>query len=143
MEITSDITGLIARLQKRVENFQPSNPRLKQAFTRIGLYVSAITKLNVRRRGLIDTGRLMNSIRYEFTKDAKGEGIQVGSFGVPYAAVHEFGFNGRVNVRAFTRRGKPVQAHSRNVRIRQRPYLRPALAHARLFILDTLREALK
>lgn len=149
----SNINGLITRIQRKVEDLAPSSPRLRDAFTRIGLYVTAVAKLNARRQGIIDTGRLINSIRYEFFRDGDINGIQVGSFGVPYAAAHEFGVKGAERVlrmrRAFfaSRRGMP-KGNYRNKRVmlknefKARPYLRPALAYSRVFITDTLRDAL-
>jgi phage gpG-like protein len=81
--------------------------------------------------------------------------VKIGSFNVPYAAVHEFGFRGTVQVPAHSRRmtqafGRPVdprqvavQAHSMRMNIRARPYLRPAIKTTRTFVLDTLRAALQ
>jgi len=152
--VTHNTSMLISRIQRRVAELQPGSPNLLDAFTRIGLYVSSLAKINVRKQNLIDTGRLINSIRYEFFKEGKTEGVQVGSFNVPYAAVHEFGYKGIQQIREFTRVqstafGRPIEprnvkvsAHSRRVNIRERAYLRPALATSNTFILDTLRTAL-
>lgn len=90
---------------------------------------------------------------------------------VPYAAVHEFGFEGTVSVRTHRRRQSDrdttrvrrrgfkvnassgvvfVAAHERRVRLRRRPFLRPALAaeapavqtYAERRLKTVLREAL-
>jgi hypothetical protein len=75
----------------------------------------------------------------------------VGSFGIPYAAAHEFGFNGPVSVRSHQRLikqafGKPIEpklinvtAHQRMMRVRERPYLRPAVKSVRKDILDIIK----
>jgi len=52
--------------------------------------------------------------------------VDVG-MGVPYGPVHEFGFDGIVNVRAHTREGSSVRAHSRHMRMPKRPHMRPAV----------------
>ena len=55
----------------------------------------------------------------------------IGSGETEYAAYHEFGFSGSVGVRAHTRRGHAVRAHTRNVSYAGRPYARPALVEVR------------
>lgn len=74
------------------------------------------------------TGRLSSSVRW--WSDSKLS-VLVGT-GVQYAAVHEYGFRGRVLVSQHTRRqgGRPgvlVRAHGRNMRIPARPYLAPSI----------------
>lgn len=83
--------NLIARLRAIRENMQPDNPEMRKALERIGLLIVAQAKANIRSQGLIDTGRLLNSVRHEFFKTANEAGVLIGSFGVPYAAIHEFG----------------------------------------------------
>ena len=56
----------------------------------------------------------------------QGDTIRVGT-GVKYAAVHEFGFSGPVQVRAHTRLGFPVRAHTRQMRMPARPHRGPAM----------------
>lgn len=83
---------------------------------------------NPRRRGmeLIDTGNLRNSLFVE-----REPGKVTISFGkspvVDYARVHNEGYDGEVNVKAFTRivKGKQqeVQAHTRHMRIPKRQFL--------------------
>ena len=152
--ITHNTGDLIKRIQTQTSKMAPGSPHLKEALTRIGLYVSALAKINVRRHGLIDTGRLINSLRYEFFKKGSIEGVQIGSFNVPYAAVHEFGYRGTQRVPSFSRTqtqafGRPmdpktvvVQEHSRQMNIRKRAFLRPAVTTSRTFIIDTLRQGI-
>ncbi len=149
MAITSNINELIARLQVRVTESAPNSPKLKEALTRIGLYVTASAKIEARRQGIIDSGRLINSLRYEFFQIGEVQGIHVGSFGVPYAAIHEFGgtFTDAMRKAMFAniakrgRKGKPSKNIIVGNRFKARPYLRPSIVKSRLFIIDTLRAA--
>jgi len=75
---------------------------------------------------------------FDLSPTAQGVKLTYGSE-VPYAAVHEYGFSGRVQVpqhtreqtHAFGREMAPqtvtVRAHSRQMNIPERPYLLPAL----------------
>ena len=153
MTIKHNTNQVIARIQQQTKLVAPGSPRLHEALTRIALYVTSVAKLNVRGQNLIDTGRLLNSIRHEFFREGTVEGVRIGSFNVPYAAVHEFGYRGiqavpghnRTITQAFGRPIDPrqivVAAHSRNMKIRARPYFRPAIKTSRTFVIDTLRAA--
>lgn len=89
----------------------------RKAFIEIGVGLSARMKKNYLATGLrIRTGNLINSIGWELFSRADGEGVSVGSFGVPYAAIHEFGFSGRASVPGFVRGGHEVKSHSRTIR---------------------------
>lgn len=82
-----------------------------------------------RRLGVV-TGTLRRSLTVSrIERGAHGPEIKVGS-PMPYAAVHEWGFNGRVNVRAHVRNGAGVKAYTRNMRIPERPHARPAMKDA-------------
>lgn len=86
-----------------------------------------------------------------YSMDVKGYkmNLTIGSL-VPYAAIHEFGFSGTIDVPAHTRAGSPVRAHQRRVNIKARPYLEPSLRHNEKIIrkdaaervYKTLKEAL-
>ena len=98
---------------------------------RIGMYLEAAIKLNIRstpspgsrsrrigpgKEGLADSGRLLNSISYHITDSGQTQSLEVGSYGVPYAAIHEYG--GTIypkNGRALT---IPVAAWSKGRRAR-------------------------
>lgn len=143
--------SLIARLSLQVSALAPESPQLKEALTRIGSYVAALAKVEARRQGIIDSGRLINSIRYEFFKSGTRTGILVGSFNVKYAALHEFGgvFTDQMRKAMFAamrRSGRARPGVTKNVikggHFRARPYLRPAILKSNAFTLDTLRAAL-
>lgn len=151
MATTGDPKTLIMRIQKRINGLTPEDPRMTAALHRIGLLISAKAKFNARRQGIVDTGRLINSLRYEIYKEGNEFGVKVGSFGVPYARLHEFGgpFTPAMRRAMFwsiKRRGGP-ERKSKGViqggRFRARPYLRPAVLESRMAILSALREALR
>lgn len=79
------------------------------------------------------TGRLRQSITVTRPQIREGDSTVSMSFGsnVRYFAVHEFGFQGNVPVRAHSRRGRPVRAHSRAVRIVARQPMTTELLHPR------------
>ena len=143
------------RIRSRLSRFDPESPELKAALMRIGILIESQAKINLRRAGIIDTGRLINSIRHElYTKGTK-VGVRAGSFGVPYAALHEFGgpFTDRQRRAMFASlrdRGKlgPKSAKvDKNVieggRFRARPYLGPAVLAMKPRIMEILRGLLK
>ena len=135
MTTKSNINNLVNRMQKRVAALAPDNPELKKAFIGVGLLVSAEAKLNVRRHRMIDTGRLINSLRHEFFREGTTSGVRVGSFGVPYAANHEFGFKGIVSVK-----GHNVRAYMRETNVRTQIVVKEsakAKAHTRSILKKT------
>lgn len=152
--MTTPIDALIVRLNA-MSTALSGKENLKAAFTRIGILISSETKLNIRAQRLIDTGRLLNSISYKLFESQDKRGVAVGSYGIPYAAVHEFGYHGSVQTKAHMRmmnkafgkevknpRQIQVRAHARFVNIRARPYLAPALKKHQATIIDILRGAI-
>lgn len=141
-------TVLEQRIQARLANLAPQDPRMREVLTRIGILIETEAKLNIRRKHIIDTGTLFNSIRYQLRTNANRGEVVVGSFGVPYAAAHEFGFEGPVTVRSHTRtvlfgRVVPpysVPSYTRWHSVRKRPYLRPALGKLKGRIIELVRE---
>lgn len=131
---------------ERLRRIVPSvRAELRKAVERQSIKLSSKVKaqklsgqvLNVR------TGRLRRSINYRIEEQGARITGYVGT-AVEYAKEHEFGFKGIVNIREHLRRakgGKPatVGAHSRNVNIRERSFLRSALAES----MPDIRAALK
>jgi hypothetical protein len=93
--------------------------------------------------------------RFKALREQGVEGVQVGSYGVPYAAFHEYGTKwsekmwwGFMRARKglkrqppkgvmqFKREGKEIKS----TRIRERPFLRPALQLRQDMILNILRQ---
>jgi hypothetical protein len=151
MTIQSNIDRVFGRLQKRIEDAQPDNPVLRAAYARIGILISSQATINARRQGIIDTGRLLNSIRYEYFTEGTINGIRVGSFGVPYAAKNEYGGPvTRQQMKAMfanlAKRGKKLRGRNKKVIVngnwRARPFLSTAVKSQTNLIINILREAL-
>lgn len=133
----------------------PDSPAIRTAMMRAALLLQGQIKLEIRKQRLIDQGWLLNSIKWEFYNPPDGGlGIRVGSYGIPYAAVYEYGMqNYKENVRPHTRTitsafGEPISATTVNVsgftrirNVRARPYLRPAMAIQKQRIASMLAEA--
>ena len=131
----------------------PNSAKIRQAFLRIGSVLQAQMRTNVTGQGLIDTGNLRARILYRVTQTKDSAVLEVGSFGVPYAAIHEFGYKGPQSVPAHQRfmsiafgramknpRKVDISAHIRQQNIPARPYVRPALQKHQNFILDIIRQ---
>jgi phage gpG-like protein len=145
--------NLIDRLARRLEGTLPGSDAQRAAGHRIGLLLTNLIRLNIRNQRLIDTGRLWNSVSYNIRNDSEGRLIvEAGSYGVPYAAIHEFGFAGSAQVRAHERVvtrvfGKvlaapvtqSVSAHTRKMNVPARPFVFPALESAESKIGSILR----
>lgn len=134
---------LVRRLTKKAEGLKPASPEMAAALGVIGSLVRARAIINIRTKKIIDLSHLLNSINYKLFSQGTKDGVAVGSFGIPYAAVHEFGFKGHVFVRSFTRTRngvrENVRPHERFMNIRARPYLRPAVIDSKNDILTILR----
>lgn len=152
MEIRlKNIDLILNKLKEQQDKFSPKSASLRASLIRVANLVINEAKLNIRKERLIDTGRLWNSLRYEFYKpDNDTHGVRIGSFGVPYAALWEFGYHGPVAVRSHNRLmttafGRPiaptivrVSNHIRNVNIDKRPYLLPAFEQHKKRIVEII-----
>ena len=93
-----------------------------------------------RQRGavLVDSGRLKRSIRIiKTTLDT----VTIGT-DVPYAQVHNDGFDGKQYVKAHTRKGRTVKAHRRKMKMPKRQFLGSSAALTReieKFIVESLK----
>ena len=100
----------------------------------------------------VRTGRLRRSIHPEWDFRQGYSGATVGT-NVEYAAIHEYGFSGSVQVKSFQREmtkafGKPisptqvtVRAHTRNINMPERSFLRSTLREMNSEITDSLQVA--
>lgn len=150
-----DLPDLSAELDRRIRakmaKLEGGSQQTREALLRIGLLVEAEAKLNIRRKGIIDTGRLFNSIRHElYRRGPNITGVRIGSFGVPYAAMHEFGgpFTSQQRRAMFASlrdRGKlgPVRQPGKGIirgnTFTARPFLRPAVEKHKARIVDIIR----
>lgn len=151
MSVKHNTSGLIKRIQEKINALNLTSDKVRAAFTRIGVLVTAQAKINIRRQGLIDTGRLINSIRFEVFQTEEKAVLRIGSFGVPYAAAHEFGFRETVTVREHTRMmskafGKDISPrevrvgqHTMQMKVKKKPYLNPAVRKFTPDIVNMLR----
>lgn len=160
MKFTASIRAeaFLSRLSASPERLAAS---MRAVLNRLSIRVQSVVKeskltgqvLHVR------SGTLRRSINRRLMEDSKGFFAQVGT-NVKYGAVHEYGFTGTVNVRAYVRRlyesaqvGKKkrkvtgsvlVKAHQRAVRIPERSYLRSTVREMMPYIRREIRqEALK
>lgn len=153
VELSSLGDVLEYRILRKMRATEPNDPRMRETMLRIGLLIEAHAKLNVRRWGMIDTGRLFNSIRSEYYRKGSETGVKVGSFGVPYASMNEFGGivtdrQRRAMFASLRDRGKlKTQSVDKGViqgsRWIKRPFLRPAVAKNRGKIVELIRELFK
>lgn len=156
MSVTHNGQRLLAVLQERLKTTSPSSPVVKQTMTRIGLQISAMAKVIARKMGIYDRGSLVNSIGYELFTEGSKAGVRVGSFGVKYAAMNEYG--GPVSPRqmramfaSMSRRGGPPRKGKNVVKgdgirggtWRARPFLRTAVKHNRQYVINTLRNMIR
>jgi len=100
----------------------------------------------------VRTGRLRRSIHPEWDFRQGYSGATVGT-NVEYAAIHEYGFSGSVQVKSFQREmtkafGKPisptqvtVRAHTRNINMPERSFLRSTLREMNSEIVEGLQKA--
>lgn len=147
------VNRLIARLERIQANYNPTSQEMKIALTRIGSVLQAEMRLNIGRHKMIDRGRLLNSIKYEIVQSGDTAFLSVGSYGIRYAAMNEFGgAMSRAQVRAMfvnlrEQNGKVKRAGKGIITInpdgtgwwRERPFIRPAIIKHREFMLDMLR----
>ena len=96
-----------------------------------------------RQKGaiLVDSGRLKRSIRIVSTTTAT---VTIGT-DVPYAQIHNDGFDGNQSVRAHSRKGRTVRAHTRHMEMPRRRFLGDSAELTRLlteFITNELNFAI-
>ena len=149
------IDALLERLSIMQDRLKPNSPAMEIALKKVGLIVVSQAKLNLRARGMVDSGRLINSLRFEFFKPDSGEGtgFRIGSFGVPYAALNEFGGPFRpdmrramfASLRATGRidRGYQPKGVIQGGSYIARPFLRTAYATHRETLIKIILDAVK
>jgi len=101
----------------------------------------------------VRTGRLRRSIHPEWDFKQGYSGATVGT-NVEYAGIHEYGFSGSVLVKSFQREmtkafGKPisptqvtVRAHTRNINMAERSFLRSTLREMNSEIVEGLQKVI-
>lgn len=122
---------LISRIRARLRRLEPDDPKMREALTRIGIRIQA--SVGFKMRGVLKrrTGKLANSIKYQLRPEGNKATVVVGSFGVPYAAIHEFGGT-------ISRRSRKGLLH--NATYDKRAYLKPAFDDNIDEVLEDLRK---
>lgn len=73
-----------------------------------------------------DTGTLGSDVKYKIKRAGMETTALVGT-NLWYGKLWEDGYVGVVGVKAHSRRGKPVRAHTRRINLEARPWLRPSI----------------
>lgn len=144
--------ALLGRIVSRLKIADPSDPRFRELLMRMALLLEGESKLNVRRNGLIKTGRLLNSLHGVVRSRGNYHDITVYSQGVPYAEMYEKGINDdHVDVKTHQMRLDhfwhtkidpivvQVRQHQRHMNVKARPYVKPAIDKMRDYIVEQLR----
>jgi hypothetical protein len=146
-------SAIIGRMIFKLEKSLPKEEKVTAALIKISMWIVAKAKIIARRKRIVDRGHLINSLDYEMYRVGNTYGTFVGSFGVRYAAMNEFGGPvSREQMRAMFKAMKirGVRLAGKGVIVksgpgffwRERPFLRPAVIESQKFILDTLRKEL-
>lgn len=150
---TTTVHGVERVEQKLVRFPQSLRAELRRSVAKLAFEVTDTAVANVSGRLLKRrTGALAGSINPRVTEDASGVTAVVSAGGVAakYARVHEYGFEGPESVKAHMRRikqawGRPIEprevrvsAHTRNVNVPEKAYLRGALRQHKADILARL-----
>ena len=88
-----DTRIIIERLKDHINQNAPTNEKVKAGLMRVGMLIQARARLNALKAKppIKDSGHLIESIKYEFFREGDVSTIRVGSFGIPYGAMNEFG----------------------------------------------------
>lgn len=143
---------LLARLSARQNAMKTNSPQLNEAFLRIGLQIQTHARINATKQGVVDTGTLRQQINYKFFNDGNQSGVMIGVFGIPYAAINEFGGTvTRQMLKAMfaANRNRPKRDSKNIIKMtgdsgtwKKRPYLIPAFRSQKRFITNQLATAL-
>lgn len=148
--IKTNIDDLLRQIRRKNESFSKS--KIDEAMFRIGTAIVNQAKINARNKDIYDTGNLINNIAFRTYGSSGRRILQVGVFGVSYAAVNEYGSNNitdqvrRAMFRSLRERGKiglPGKGIMVGSSFKRRPFLNPAHRQKRLFLTilrDTLRK---
>jgi hypothetical protein len=129
---------LQSRVRRRLRRYTPENPAMRLAFNEIGILMTAEMRRNIKKKDIRLSNDLWLSIGYNIFKRGKEMGVEVGSRGIPYARINEFGSRNftpqmrRAMMANLRRSGRLLgpQASKNVIRgnvYRARPYIRPAM----------------
>lgn len=152
MAVQSNYNDWEKTIRERIKGLDPRSPGFKAVLFRIGSMLVTETKKAIVRQGVVDTGRLLNSITFMIENYPNAIVLKIGSVGIPYAAMHEFGGIMRPDMMramfaSLSSRGLLSRNRDKNVItkgiMRSRPYLRPTIAANRQRILRELQDFVK
>jgi hypothetical protein len=145
IEITADVVRNTTRLT--------ASKSIEKALFKAGILISAQIKINLRNQDMVETRKLINSIKFRVDKSGDEMSLVVGSFDNAYAHINEFGSN---NITDQSRRAMFAQLRRDSIpkkpgkgvivgsTFNQRPFIRPALdGHSKqtmAFLRDAIRE---
>ena len=126
----SKIKGM-DKAQKRFRDMAKKYPRVtKQAMHDATIMIERRAIMNVTNAGpfLLNVGKTGNlRANIHSVVIQRGGDFTVGTVGIPqmvhYGRTHELGFTGNQRVKAHTRKGATVRAHTRFMRLKKRPWL--------------------
>lgn len=153
---STTVHGVEAVVQK-LEHFPPAlRVQLRREVAKLAFKVTETAVANVSGRLLIRrSGALAGSINPDVRENADGVTaiVSAGGIAVKYARPHEYGYKGPETVKAHLRRitqawGRKIEprevavgAHTRNVNVTEKAYLRGALRAHKAEILEGMAAA--
>lgn len=86
-EVTKRVADRLDRLAQRIDN----GKAVQAMLISIGRTWQASARKNATRSPKVDTGTLRDSLQFRLLMRNSRMVLELGSYGVPYAAIHEFG----------------------------------------------------
>ena len=152
IKLDADLRRTVDIVKEYIGRFEPDSEAMRRALSRIGNLAVAMAKRNAQNAKpapIFDSGNLINATRWEFVEGQST--ILVGTFGVKYARINEFGtknFTDRQRRAMFANlreRGGPPRPSRGVIRGNTwvaRPYLGPAVLDNKAHYIDIMREEL-
>ena len=140
MQVT--VSWDMKEVDKMMQRLQDAGMSGTTSLVQGGGVIEAHAKINLNSQGLHKTGQLANSIQ---VYDKEAWSVKVGSVGVIYAAIHEFGGVIKAKrVKALHWVGEDGKDYfAKSVRIPARPYLRPAVDENKSQIIKAIADDIR
>lgn len=141
MDKASNHSQVIRELREKLYS-RLRNDELRSLGHRIGSKLQREMVTNNRAQLRVRTGNLINSLQYKLTDRKDGIDIEAGSYNVKYAAIHEYGGVIRARRAQYLKFFIPGVGWrmAKQVTIPARPYIRPAFADSREYIMNLIRK---
>jgi phage gpG-like protein len=137
----NNLTAVIqARINQRISQIDNNSIQMRELLHYIGKQIENEAKLNIQKKGIVDTGKLLNSLSTTISKREGLVNVEVGVKGLQYANTQEYGgaFTDRNRSAMFKRlresgryveglKGKGIATN----RFKARPFLEPAYKKVR------------